>query len=195
MLFSKNKIKLSVLAVVAIFTITFESNVFALIDNWYHYEHGIELLDDNNYYYAKKEFNYYLEHPEIHRHMFGIAWFGRGLIYLKLRDDNGAIFAFKMAIANDLHPTFKISDKSYMNMGQIFFRRKAYDEAVKLYLKAVESNPNSGLAHYYLGLAYFETGEYDKAAKEAEDAKKLRISFTALSEKLSKINKEAGSNK
>ncbi len=183
----KTKLALATL-IVPILIIVFAPVVFALNDNWYHYDHGIEMLGIKKYADARTEFNYYLQHPEMHRHMFGVAWFGKGLVALARGDDDEAIFAFKRAIENDLHPTVKISDKAYINMGNIFYKKKSYLDSNKYYLKAVESNPNSGLAHYYLGLSYLEIGEYDKAAKEAESAKQLGVAFTALSDKLSKMD-------
>jgi tetratricopeptide (TPR) repeat protein len=160
-------------------------------DNWSHYERGMEFLNNKKYANARQEFNYYLHHPEMHRRMFGVAWFGKGLVFLARGDDDGAIFAFKQAINNDIHPLVKISDKAYINMGNIFYKKKAYMDSNKFYLKAAESNPRSGLAHYYLGLSYFEIGEYEKATKEAEIAKQLGVTFTALSDKLSEMKSSA----
>jgi tetratricopeptide (TPR) repeat protein len=92
-----------------------------------------------------------------------------------------------MAVKNDLHSTVKITSKAYINIGTIYMRNKAYQDAIEAYSKAVESDQNNGLAHYYLGLAYLRAGEYEKAEQESEEAKRLGITFTALSDKLSKI--------
>lgn len=180
-MFIKNyKIIFTSLILVVIFT----SKSFGLIDNWYHYEQGLRMIAAKNYDQAQKEFNYYLRHPDMHRHMFGVAYFGRGLMFQETGDVSRAIEQYQMATMNDLHPSVRITDKAYVNIGTIYMQRKAYTEAISAYSKAIESNPKNGFAHYYLGLALYEAGEYEKAAEEAETAKKLEVPFTALSDKL-----------
>ncbi len=174
-----------------ILNLLFAATVFGLVDNWYHYEHGMKLLADKQYDGAIKEFNYYLHLAALHRHMFGVAYFGRGLVFEKRRNFDRAIIEYELAIKNDLHPTVLIGDKAYSNIGTIYMSRKNYIKAIGAYQKAVESNPQNGLAHYYLGLAYLRAGEIEKAGHEAESAKKLGIKFTALSEELDKIKNSA----
>jgi len=41
-----------------------------------------------------------------------------------------------------------------------------YDEAIEQYRKTLEIDPRFGVAHYYLGLAYLQKKEYDKAIAE-----------------------------
>jgi tetratricopeptide (TPR) repeat protein len=118
--------------------------------------------------------------------MFGVAYFGRGLYYQTLENYTQALNEYRMAIKNDLHPTVKISVKAYMNMGTIYMKLKSYQDAVNVYLKAVKIKPGNGLAHYYLGLAYFKIGDYEKAEKESVEAKSRGVTFTALSDKLAK---------
>ncbi len=183
MSFKKYKITVTFLIVILVFT----STAFGLNDNWYHYEQGMRQIAAKNYNQAQREFNYYIKHPEMHRHMFGVAYFGRGLMFEALGNDGRAITEYKMAIQNDLHPTVKITHKAYMNIGTIRMENKAYEAAVIAYMKAVKDKPKSGLAHYYLGLAFLRIGEYEKAEEESKKARELGITFTALSDKLSKI--------
>jgi tetratricopeptide (TPR) repeat protein len=155
-------------------------------DNWTHYQNGLRALKQGKYEMALKGVSYWLYQPEMHRRMFGIAYFGRGLVFQTQGNDTQALQEFEMAVKNDLHPEVKISDKAYMNIGTIYMKRKLYDAAVSSYIKAVESNPDNGLAHYYLGLAYFDLGDYERAVKASVEAKKLGITFTALSDNLAK---------
>jgi len=122
----------------------------------------------------------------MHRRMFGVAYFGRGLIFERNKNYGQALVEYRLAIQNDLHPTVQISDKAYTNIGTIYMGRKEYQDAIRAYASAVEINAQNGLAHYYLGLAYLRAGEYEQAEKESEEAKRLGVTFTALSDELNK---------
>jgi tetratricopeptide (TPR) repeat protein len=156
-----------------------------LSDNWYHYNQGIIDIKWKNWDQARKEFDYYLNNPDMHSHMFGVAHFGKALMFQAMSNPGQALAEYKMAVENDRHPALKIADRAYVNMGAIYFKQKAYAEAVAAYSKAVESNPKNGSAHYWLGMSYLRNGESEKAEKEAEEARKLGIPFTALANELS----------
>ncbi len=160
-------------------------------DNWAHFENGMKYMKSGDFSRAFDNFTYYLHQPEMHKRMFGVAYFGRALLYESKKNYGKAVVEYRLAIQNDLHPTVKISEKAYMNLGTIYMGRKDYQEAIRAYANAVESNRQNGFAHYYLGLAYLRAGEYEKAEKESEEAKKLGVTFTALSDKLNKA-KDAG---
>lgn len=157
-----------------------------LSDNWYHYNQGIEDTKNGDFGGAAKQFDYYLRHPEMHQHMFGIAHFGKGLMYQAMGNLDKALDEFKMAIGNDLHPAMSVKDKACMNMGNIFFKLKLYNDAVSSYKKAIEANSKNGDAHYFLGMAYLKTGDIEKAETESVEAKKLGVTYTSLDEKLKK---------
>ena len=163
------------------------------LDNWSHYEQGMRMISVKNWEQAQREFNYYLNHPEMHRHMFGVAHLGKGLMYQSMGKYDLAITEFRMAIENDLHPDTKVSESAYMNLGALYLRSKSYADAVEAYAKIVQKNPKNGLAHYYLGLSYLRKGDYQNAEKEGEIAKTLGVEFTALQEDLAKI-KESPKN-
>jgi tetratricopeptide (TPR) repeat protein len=57
-----------------------------------------------------------------------------------------------------------------MHLGTAFARLKKYKEALPPLQKAVELLPDSGMGHYELGLALFETGDWPGAAKQFEVA-------------------------
>lgn len=173
--------------IVPIVILAFTTSAFGLSDNWYHYEQGMRMIAAKNWDQAQKEFTYYLKLPEIHRHMFGVAHFGRGLLFQTMEQYDKAIAEFRLAIENDFHPEFSVSGAAYTNIGNIYFKRKSYKDAIAAYIKALEKNPGDGLAHYFLCLYFVRTGEYDMAEKESEEAKKLGVPFTALSVELNKI--------
>jgi len=157
------------------------------IENWFHWNRGLQALNRGSFNEAKSEFEYYFRNPEGHRHMFGVAHFGKGLLFEKLKQEDSALAEYELAIQNDVHPTVMIKDKAYMNIGAIHLRNKDYQGAITAYLKAVESNQQNGLAHYYLGLSYLRAGEIEKAEPEAEKAQKLGVAFTALKEGLDRV--------
>jgi tetratricopeptide (TPR) repeat protein len=179
------KYKILIIALILILTHTNVTYGYR-IDNWGHYKKGIELMKKGEYDRALNEISYYLHQPKMHRHMFGVSYFGRGLVFQTLGNDTQAIQEFEQAIKNDLHPEIKIADKAYMNIGTIYMKKKLYKDAAYAYVKAVESNPENGLSHYYLGLAYFRMGDYERAGKASVEAKRLGITLSALSDGLAK---------
>jgi tetratricopeptide (TPR) repeat protein len=57
-----------------------------------------------------------------------------------------------------------------MQLGTAYARLKDYKEALPPLRRAVELLPDSGMGHYELGLALYETGEWQSAAPEFEAA-------------------------
>jgi tetratricopeptide (TPR) repeat protein len=121
--------------------------------------------------------------------MFGIAYYGRGLVYDNLKRYGKAISEYRLAVKNDLHPSVKISFNVFMNSGAIYMNQREFELSINEYSKAVNEKPNNGFAHYYLGLAYLRAGEYEKAEAENVEAKRLGITFTAIDEGLRKVTK------
>jgi tetratricopeptide (TPR) repeat protein len=144
----------------------------------------MEHLNARNFSQAQKEFDYYISLND--RTMMGVALFGKGLLYQKMGKPKEAIREFTKAADNDFHPQVKVSDTAYLNIGFLFMKSKSYKAAIIAYSKAVNNNPNNGLAHYYLGLAYFRMGNYERAKKESDEAIRLGVTFRALSENLAK---------
>jgi tetratricopeptide (TPR) repeat protein len=176
-----------ILAVIMVLFLVTQVFSGGYLDNWYHYEHAMRLISAKKWEQAEKELNYYLNHPEMHRHMFGVAHFGKGLMFQAMRRYDAAIKEYRMATENDLHPEVKVSESAYMNLGALYMRAKSYTDAAEAYAKIVQKNPQNGLAHYYLGLSYLRKGDYQNAEKEGEIAKKLGVQFTALQEDLAEI--------
>jgi tetratricopeptide (TPR) repeat protein len=64
-------------------------------------------------------------------------------------------------------------DLAYLQLGNLYFARGAFQEAVAAYQKAVVTNPTGSEAHYRLGLTYKRIGEEAKAQREFEEYKEL----------------------
>ncbi len=177
-----------------IVVLIFNATAFGIGTNWTHFEEGMRSIELKNYDRALRGFNYYIDLPESERHMFGMAYFGRALVFQSIGNYQQAVEEYRLAIQNDVHPDVKITEKAYLNIGTIYMNSKKYNSAIEEYTRAVENNPNNGLAHYYLGLACLKAGQFERAEKEAEEAKKLGITFTALLDGLAKIKKSKPNN-
>jgi Flp pilus assembly protein TadD len=59
----------------------------------------------------------------------------------------------------------KCSD-GYLQLGILAASERNYEKAIGLYQKAIAADPQSGEAHYRLGVAYDHAGEREKAARE-----------------------------
>ena len=62
---------------------------------------------------------------------------------------------------------------TYLLHGVHLHRKRQLNEAVKAYRRAVELQPNSGDAHYNLGLAYADLKQFDLANRHAQTSYKL----------------------
>ncbi len=58
----------------------------------------------------------------------------------------------------------------YLNLGNVFFEKGAYDNALIVYKKALESAPHSARLHCNLGYLYWGKGNVEEAIKEYEKA-------------------------
>lgn len=64
-------------------------------------------------------------------------------------------------------------DLAYLQLGNLYFARGSFHEAVTAYQKAVVANPAGSEVHYRLGLTYKRIGEEAKAQREFEEYKQL----------------------
>jgi tetratricopeptide (TPR) repeat protein len=74
-------------------------------------------------------------------------------------------------------------DPAYLQLGNLYFARGSFPEALTAYEKAVVANPAGGEAHYRLGLTYKRIGEGAKAQREFEEYKRLDKSQAATIER------------
>ena len=49
------------------------------------------------------------------------------------------------------------------NLGSVFQKQLKFDDAIKIYEKIINSNPNYFKAHTNLGISYKEIGKFDKS--------------------------------
>lgn len=56
--------------------------------------------------------------------------------------------------------------EAFLQLGDLYFERKDFAQAIAAYEKAVAAKPDLAEAHYQLGLAYKRTGEESKAREE-----------------------------
>jgi len=68
--------------------------------------------------------------------------------------------------------------------GVYYSTQRKYKLAVADFEFVVEEQPGNANAHYNLGLAYFETGDYDRALTEAHRASALGFPLQGLQDKL-----------
>ncbi|HXN53573.1 MAG TPA: carboxypeptidase regulatory-like domain-containing protein [Candidatus Acidoferrum sp.] len=59
-------------------------------------------------------------------------------------------------------------DEAYVQLGMVHAARANVAQAIDMYKKAIEVNPQSGEAHYRLALAYRRTGEQEKSEQELQ---------------------------
>ncbi len=74
-------------------------------------------------------------------------------------------------------------DSACVQLGNLYFARGVFPEAVAAYQKAIAINPASSEAHYRLGLAFKRIGEEAKAQSEFEQYKQLDKTETAAIER------------
>jgi len=72
--------------------------------------------------------------------------------------------------ASAVDPRF---DLAYLQLGNLYFARGAFQDALAAYQKTVEANPARSEAHYRLGLTYKRIGQEAKAQREFEQYKQL----------------------
>lgn len=73
-----------------------------------------------------------------------------------------------------------------MLFAQFLFKQNKKDEALKQLDAGVEVAGSSGLAHYNLGLVYFQLGSFDRALDQAHKAQGLGFEWGNLEEMLKK---------
>lgn len=90
----------------------------------------------------------------------------------------------------------KIPDdpEEWRNLGNDFFKKGQYDEAVKCYFKAIELNPQYLDAWNNLGFTYFKMGRIEEANKCKEQINKIKSSLSNIKEPQTKIKKKPVTN-
>jgi tetratricopeptide (TPR) repeat protein len=80
---------------------------------------------------------------------------------------------------------FRPDDTNVRQIRSVYYSmQRKYDLAIADLKVVIEQQPDSGNAHYNLGLAYFETGNYADAVAEAKQAQALGFPLQGLKVKL-----------
>lgn len=121
-----------------------------------------------------------------------VAWTGQGAFEAGLRaeaagDDALAVDHYRTALAREPdHPG------ALLNLGNLHYRREAYDEALALYRAAAAAAPEFPEAHYNLGNVLDDLGQADAAIRCYEDALNLDPTFKAAHFNLALAWEKAG---
>jgi Tfp pilus assembly protein PilF len=99
---------------------------------------------------------------------FSAAWNTLGTIAYQTRRYWQAEQRFREALRQD-----SSAYEPLVNLGGVLINVHKLDEAIEVNVHAVLVRPNDALAQSQLGMAYFETGDFDLAVKHLEIARKL----------------------
>jgi len=83
----------------------------------------------------------------------------------------------------------------YWKQGCNYFEEKNYEEAAKLFKKAVELKPDNAVYHCNLGITYYNLGNYEEALKHLEKAEELAPESQAgklAKEQIAEIERSSG---
>jgi eukaryotic-like serine/threonine-protein kinase len=95
-----------------------------------------------------------------------MSWFAEFLIDMR-RFDEAFVYAKR---AQDMNPTWLEGETVY---GNIHYFSGSPDLAIPEYLRVLESDPNLGLAHHFLGRAYLAKGQHGKAIEQLRRSNEL----------------------
>lgn len=81
-------------------------------------------------------------------------------------------------------------ETSYNSLGIVLKKQGRFEEAVKMYTKAIQIAPNYPSPYYNLGLLYRDTGQTDLAVQYLNKTIQLAPDFTRAIEELNKLQKQ-----
>jgi tetratricopeptide (TPR) repeat protein len=96
------------------------------------------------------------------------AWAELGTVYFKLEKMGDAEKAFQHALNEK--PGFIMA---LLNLGKLQFSQKNFEAAIETLTRAVESDPKSADAHFFLGESYLQVKKGSKAVGHLNEAIKL----------------------
>lgn len=100
---------------------------------------------------------------------FALAYFGKGIVYANMRDDDKAFIAYDHALSFDPN-----SAEVYTNIGILRAKRGETELAIAAYEKAVAVEPSFADAYYNEAVLFTKLGRYDEAITAYEKAIDLR---------------------
>ncbi|CAG0981381.1 tetratricopeptide repeat protein [Geobacter sp.] len=179
---------------ISAFVIVFSSSSFARTNPNTHMDQGIQAMSKGDFKTAVGEFKgaiwYFIEEKvqknwpfEPNDHERGsMCYLYRGMSYLRLQNTQLALEDFKSAEKwSDGMPDVQ------MNIATEYYKLGRHDDAIRLYGKVLEKQPERGLAHYFIGFPYMKKKDYERAWFHALKAKELGVNQTGLINKLEAV--------
>ena len=68
-------------------------------------------------------------------------------------------------------------DKTYLSIGDEYFKKRQYEKAVESFQQAAHLNPDNALAHSNIGLSYYESGKHAEAIEPLKQAISLKPDY------------------
>ncbi|MDD2715382.1 MAG: tetratricopeptide repeat protein [Candidatus Wallbacteria bacterium] len=124
-----------------------------------------------------------------------LVWHTLGLIYLEMKKVDKALNAIQRAVICRPDPevesiyqkmNFNLS-LPYFNLGDVYIRRKKYPEALHAFLKGLEIDARSFLAHFRVGFLYEYQGDQVRAEEEYRKSLMLNQGFPEVYLKLGEL--------
>ncbi len=95
-------------------------------------------------------------------------WFQKGKYSGLMKEyDNSAMYFLK---AIELNPEYS---EAYNGLGNAYYFKNNFNEAIKFYRKAISLNPKYSKAYANLGLAYYKKGNFEEAIQDYQMAIEL----------------------
>jgi Tfp pilus assembly protein PilF len=91
-----------------------------------------------------------------------------GMIYLRLKEYEGAAEVLKMAVGLNA-----LNDTALNNLGLALYNLKKYEEAVEYFQKSIQLNDKIAHRFVNLGLAHQGVSDFEKAAMDFESAVRI----------------------
>ncbi len=148
----------------------------------FHLGPGIAKLKAGQYSQAYDELNFMLAYFPNHPQALTLASELCDLKWKNLRCDVEPLF--ERAIARNPN-----ASQTYLVYGIHLQRANRLPQAIEAYKKSILLYPESGNAHYNLGLAYFDAKQFDLANQHANLSYALGMRLPGLREKLTRAGK------
>lgn len=186
------KIMIMAFALLAIIGLTTDSQ--ARISPNYAYDEGMRFFQEGNYKEAIRSFTivaWYCVEEKLKKNwemsekdyeMGAMGYLYRGMSYIKLQQPSLAIIDFANA-----EKWSKGIVEVQMNIATEYYKMEKFDDSIRVYKKVLDQNPNLGLAHYFIGLAYMKKKDFSTSWEHATRAEELGVKYRGLIDKLEAI--------
>jgi tetratricopeptide (TPR) repeat protein len=125
------------------------------------YFKGVELLEKGELATAMLEFDHCIQlDPN-----FAPAFFKRSHIFF--RQERYAAEIGELEHCTQIEPTYL---EAWLNLGHAYLAQERLEDAKRCYLKVIDLDQNHPIAHYNVGLIYFDLNKYDESAKHLKHA-------------------------